>query len=71
MAELPQYRDKLRMEMISRAHLPKGYHKERLTTDIRTQCATFLVSFVLFLRTISPELTSAANPPLFAEEDWP
>ena len=20
---------------------------------------------------ISPELTSAANPPLFAEEDWP
>ena len=24
-----------------------------------------------FLRKISPELTSAANPPLFAEEDWP
>ena len=23
-----------------------------------------------FLRKISPELTSAANPPLFAEEDW-
>ena len=26
---------------------------------------------LLFLRKISPELTSAANPPLFAEEDWP
>ena len=24
-----------------------------------------------FLRKIRPELTSAANPPLFAEEDWP
>ena len=24
-----------------------------------------------FLRKIGPELTSAANPPLFAEEDWP
>ena len=28
-------------------------------------------SFLFFLRKISPELTSAANPPLFAEEDWP
>ena len=27
--------------------------------------------FFFFLRKISPELTSAANPPLFAEEDWP
>ena len=26
---------------------------------------------VFFLRKISPELTSTANPPLFAEEDWP
>ena len=26
--------------------------------------------FFFFLRKISPELT-AANPPLFAEEDWP
>ena len=24
-----------------------------------------------FLRKISPELTSSANPPLFAEEAWP
>ena len=27
--------------------------------------------FFFFLRKISPELTSTANPPLFAEEDWP
>ena len=26
--------------------------------------------FFFFLRKINPELT-AANPPLFAEEDWP
>ena len=31
--------------------------------------ASFL-SFFFFFRKISPELT-AANPPLFAEEDWP
>ena len=29
------------------------------------------LSEFFFLRRISPELTSAANPPLFAEEDWP
>ena len=29
------------------------------------------ILFIVFLRKISPELTSAANPPLFAEEDWP
>ena len=35
-------------------------------------CAKFGLMFMLFvfLRKISPELT-AANPPLFAEEDWP
>ena len=32
---------------------------------------TLCFLFVCFLRKISPELTSAANPPLFAEEDWP
>ena len=31
----------------------------------------FLKILTFFLRKISPELTSAANPPLFAEEDWP
>ena len=29
------------------------------------------VAFFYFLRRVSSELTSAANPPLFAEEDWP
>ena len=28
-------------------------------------------SFFFSLRKISSELTSAANPPPFAEEDWP
>ena len=32
---------------------------------------TLQMILFLFLREISPELTSAANPPLFAEEDWP
>ena len=27
--------------------------------------------FFFLLKKISPELTSTANPPLFAEEDWP
>ena len=31
----------------------------------------FFFVFVFFFRKISPELTSAANPPLFAEEGWP
>ena len=31
----------------------------------------YSVFWGFFLRKISPELTSAANPPLFAEEDWP
>ena len=26
---------------------------------------------IIFLRKISPEVTSATNPLLFAEEDWP
>ncbi len=32
--------------------------------------AVGLLLFFFFLRKISPELTTA-NPPLFAEEDWP
>ena len=30
-----------------------------------------LLEEIFFLRKISPELRSAANPPLFAEEAWP
>ena len=32
---------------------------------------TLHIFFFFFLRKISPELTAATNPPLFAEEDWP
>ena len=32
---------------------------------------TELLKWAFFLRKISPELTSAPNPPLFAEEGWP
>ena len=28
-------------------------------------------NYYFFLRKLSPEITSAANPPVFAEEDWP
>ena len=36
------------------------------------QCDIVFILFIYFLlRKISPELTSAANPPLFAEGDWP
>ena len=31
----------------------------------------FILQIFLFLRKISPELTSTASSPLFAEEDWP
>ena len=34
-------------------------------------CILFHPNQIFFLRKISSELTSAANPPLFAEEDWP
>ena len=32
---------------------------------------TLFIFIFIFLRKISPELPSATNPPLFAEEDWP
>ena len=35
-----------------------------------TTYAGFDAAF-FFLRKLSPELTAAASPPLFAEEDWP
>ena len=35
----------------------------------RSYC--FVVQLFCFLRKISPELTSAANTALFAEEEWP
>ena len=40
-----------------------------VTSDKNQSC--FFHSNFFFLKKISPELTSAANSPLFAEEDWP
>ena len=34
-------------------------------------CYFLLLLLLVFLRKTSPELTSVANPPIFAEEDWP
>ena len=34
-------------------------------------CSTHHFIYLFYLRKISSELTSAANPLLFAEEDWP
>ena len=39
-----------------------------LSNPVRGNPIFFLL---LFLRKITPELTSAMNPTLFAEEDWP
>ena len=46
-----------------------GAH-EYLLIDQRT-FPPILFCFLFFLRKISPELTSATNPLLFAEEGWP
>ena len=52
-------------------HMFKKLEK-RLNILSREYAKTRYIFFLLFfLRKISPELTSAANPPLFAEEDWP
>ena len=34
-------------------------------------CLRNIYVLFFFMWKISPELTSATNPPLFAEEDWP
>ena len=43
----------------------------KVNRDLRFFVFFFNRFCFLFLRKISPELTSAANPPLFADEDWP
>ena len=43
--------------------------KAKLTTGTE-QIVSFIFIFIFFWK-ISHELTPAANPPLFAEEDWP
>ena len=42
----------------------------KITTFVLSDCRNN-GHFFFFWRKIHPELTSAANPPLFAEEDWP
>ena len=46
--------------------------KESVSLTYLSLCVGLILShLLLFLRKINPELTSAANPPLFSEEDWP
>ena len=52
--------------------LPSAFHSLLLLGLLVGMVEHKELSFLfIFLRKISPELTSAANPPLFAEEDWP
>lgn len=52
----------------SKSHLNPPLPHITILLQMNHACSLF---FFFFLRKISPELTSAANPPLFAEEDWP
>ena len=48
----------------------KSLHIVAECTNLHCICSPNLLLLLLFLRKISPELTTA-NPPHFAEEDWP
>ena len=53
-------------------HIPVNIWFVRLSHSISfCRCIVSFSFFFFFLRNIDPELTSAANPPLVAEEDWP
>ena len=69
-----------------RAHFHMSIHLSLMCQSLSIQAKPFstvhwvyvylfifylFILFFISLRKISPELTSAANPPLFAEEDWP
>ena len=47
-----------------------GLRRPRETDSNNLSAVNFFLAF-FFLRKIGPELTSAANPPLFPEEEWP
>ena len=49
---------------------PFQHGLSQLPTQEEGDVANHALFLFYFLRKISPELTSAANPPLFAEEDW-
>ena len=38
---------------------------------VAIQLSLIFIFYFNFFRKVRPELTSAANPPHFAEEDWP
>ena len=38
--------------------------------NVGTEYLVVVLVFCFVLKKIGPELTSPANPPLFAEEDW-
>ena len=50
---------------------PKWDTTQASNTSEKSSVTEGLKELFFFLRKISPELTSATNPPLFAEEDWP
>ena len=50
---------------------PKGSQNLKPILCVHINSEQWGVLFIYFLSKIRPELTSAANPPLFAEEDWP
>ena len=45
--------------------------KVLVTLKLHFTISYFFFKEIFFLRKISPELTSATNPPLFAEEEQP
>ena len=68
----PEQRKHGNVSMISVPALREVWPQQSAELKVnRAPNTSRFVFFVFFLRKISPELSSAANPPLFAEEDWP
>ena len=68
MAIFPESKQKWLFYTIMHVRIHWQYHKDFTKAGNHVQ-ATFC--FYFSLRKISPELTSATNPPGFAEEDLP
>ena len=54
----------------SKVSATRGPQRFLIRWQMGFKFGSFIYLFI-YLRKISPELTSAANPPFFAEEDWP
>ena len=70
------YANKAKVPLDHSLSLSKSYYLslEMTTYQLGVILPHFLGFFFVWLvvlRKISPELISAASPPLFAEEDWP